>query len=75
MEILLWVVVWLLIGCVVAWMIGAAASISDIPPGQQSSHPDAVGNILHFPLAERTQTDVGTELTVAGTDQRRCRSL
>ena len=75
MEILLWVVVWLVIGCVVAWMIGAAASMSDVPAGQQSSHPDAVGNIYHFPLAERAQADVGAESTVARTDQGRCRSL
>ena len=75
MEILLWVVVWLVSGCVVAWMFGAAASMSDVPAGQQSSHLDAVGNIDHFPLAERAQADVGAESTVARTDQGRCRSL
>ena len=75
MEILLWAVGWLVIGCVVAWMIGAAASMSDVPAGQQSSHPDAVGNIDHFPPAERAQADVGAESTVARSDQDRCRSL
>ena len=75
MEILLWVGVWLLSGCVVAWMIGAAASLSDVPAGQPLSHSDVIGNIGHFPLAERAQADVGAELTVASTDQGRFRSL
>jgi hypothetical protein len=75
MEILLWVVAWLVSGCVVAWMIGAAASMSDVPAGHQSSPPDAIGNIDHFPLAERAQAEVGAESTVARTDQGRCRSL
>jgi len=56
-------------------MIGAAASMSDVPAGHQSSPPDAIGNIDHFPLAERAQAEVGAESTVARTDQGRCRSL
>jgi hypothetical protein len=76
MDILLWVVVWMLVGCGIAWMIGAAASLSDAPVGQPSSHHDAIGNIHHFPLAERAQPDVGAELSAAaGTDQGRLRSL
>ena len=76
MDILLWVVAWMLVGCGIAWMIGAAASLSDVPVDQQSSHPHAVGNIHHFPLAERAQADVGAELSAAvGTDQGRLRSL
>lgn len=76
MDILLWIVVWLLVGCGIAWMIGAAASLSDVSVTQQSSHRDAIGNIHHFPLPERAQANVSTGLGApAGTDQGGLRSL
>jgi hypothetical protein len=75
MEILLWIVVWLLVGCIVAWLIGAAASMGDVPVNQESPHPESVANIDHLPLAERTPANVDVELRVAGTEQGRFRSL
>jgi hypothetical protein len=73
MDILTWVLVWLLVGCGVAWMIGSAASLSNVPVDQDSSH-DAVRNIVRFSLRERARSDVGTELGVS-TDQGRLRRM
>jgi hypothetical protein len=76
MDILLWVVAWLFIGCGIAWVIGAAAAIGDAPADEHALHHDAVENIISFPVAERAQRDAGVELSAAaGTDRRQLRSM
>ena len=76
MEILLWVVAWLLGGCGVAWMIGSAASMSDdVTVGKHSSQHDADANIAHFWVNERAPDDAANELAATGTDRRRLRSI
>ena len=75
MEILLWVVAWILVGCGVALFIGAVASLSDVPVDQHSSH-DAVGNIDYFRLGERApENAVNEPNAVLATDWRRPRSI
>ena len=73
MEILLWVVAWLLAGCGIAWMIGSAASISDVTVGKHSSQHDADANIEHFWIGERATDEAAKVAT--GNDRRRMRSL
>jgi hypothetical protein len=76
MDILLWVFAWLLVGCGVAWMIGAAASMSDAPIGKHASHQNLVGNIHRFSHGGRAQGDIAAELSAtAGTDRRRLRGM
>jgi hypothetical protein len=65
MDILLWIVAWLLIGCGVAWMIGGAAAMGEAPIDEHALHHDAVENIVHFPVGERAQDEVGAELSAA----------
>ncbi len=75
MEFLLWVIAWILTGSSVALIFGAAASLSDVPVDQHSSH-DAVGNSDHLWLDERGRDDAANELNAAiGTDRRRRRSM
>ena len=61
MEILLWVVAWLLAGCGVAWMIGSAASMSDPPVGNHAPRQDAIEDFDHFLLSKNAQRDFGAE--------------
>ena len=76
MEILLWVVAWLLVGCGVAWMIGSAASMSDdVTGGKHSSQYDADANVEHFWVSERAPDDAANESAAIGTDRRRLRSI
>lgn len=75
MEILLLVVAWLLVGCGVAWVIGSAASMSNVPVGQDPSQHGAVGNIDHVSPGERVPDHTANELAVNGTDRRRLRSI
>ena len=73
MEIFLWVVAWLLVGCGVAWMIGSAASMSDPAVGKHSSQHDADANIEHFWTGEHAPDEAANVAT--GTDRRRLRSI
>jgi hypothetical protein len=62
MEILLLVAAWLLVGCGVAWMIGSAASMSDVTAAKHTAHHDAVGNIDHCRVGERESDGAANEL-------------
>jgi hypothetical protein len=72
MEILLLIVAWILVGCGIAWVMGAAISVGDAPVGKRASARRARENVDNFPPGEGAPRDAGAELSpAAGTDRRR----
>ena len=55
MEILVLIVAWILAGCGVAWMIGAAVFMSDPPVSNHAPRQDTLENIDHFSPDENAQ--------------------
>jgi hypothetical protein len=78
MEILVLVIAWLLVGCGVAWVMGAAISMGDAPAGNRASRQETLENFDHVSAGEVAPggfVDDGAEFSAAaGTDRRRLRS-
>ena len=70
MEILLLIVAWLLVGCGIAWVMGAANSTGDAPGGIRGSGQHARDNFNDFTPGEGASGDAGAGLSTAGTDRR-----